>query len=60
MKFQVSTSFYDNGRTVIKPPVPCADNAVSSCVQDWNRDTYTDIFDSFSDAVEFYLNNKEA
>jgi len=60
MKFAVTSSFYDNGATTISQPFACSDNAEDSFVQEWNRDIYTDVFDTFSDAVEFYLNNKEA
>ena len=60
MKFAVTSSFYDNGATQISHPFACDDSTVDSYVQEWNRDIYTDVFDTFSDAVEFYLNNKEA
>ena len=60
MKYSVTSTFYDNGNTRITPPIPCAEDAVTSCVQEWNRDIYTDVFDTREDAEEFYRNNKEA
>ena len=60
MKFAVTTTFYDNGATKITEPIACADNAEDTTIHEWNRDIYIDVFDSYSDAVEFYLNNKEA
>jgi hypothetical protein len=60
MKYSVTMSFYDNGDSRISKPIACDDDAVSSCVQAWNRDIYTDVFDSYDDAWEFYRNNKEA
>ena len=60
MKYAVTTTFYDNGSTKISEPFACADNTEDTTIQEWNRDIYIDVFDSYSDAVEFYLNNKEA
>ena len=60
MKYAVTSTFYDNGNTRITPPITCAEDAVSCLVQAWNRDIYTDVFDSYDDAWEFYRNNKEA
>lgn len=59
MKYAVTTSFYDNGRTRVLPPVQCPDDATDSCIEYWNRDTYIDVFDSLADAEEYYRNNKE-